>query len=308
MRGVTAMCLVTNIQKYSIHDGDGIRTTVFFKGCPLKCSWCHNPETQKFQRQVLTNPEKCTGCMECEKACPNGAISMKDGKAVTDRSRCSGCGVCTTYCLQNIREAAGTQYSVKDLVRELKKDEMFYEESGGGVTLSGGEVMCMDMDYIEELAKTLHRQGITVTIDTSGFAPYGNFKRILPYTDTFLYDIKAMDNEVHKKYVGADNTLILENLKKLSEDNARIYIRIPTIGGVNADEASMKAVIRWLTEEKIKVQQVNLLPYHDTGSSKYARLETGYESELFETPSHEEMEEFARLFKEAGFSKVKIGG
>ena len=177
---------------------------------------------------------------------------------------------------------------------------MFYEESGGGVTLSGGEVMCMDMDYIEELVKQLHRQGITVNIDTSGYAPYENFKRILPYIDTFLYDIKAMDNEVHKKWVGTENTIILENLKKLSADGARIYIRNPTIEGVNADEESMKAVIKWLTDEKIKVAQVNLLPYHNTGSSKYSRLECTYDGEAFLVPSDEKMKQLSSLFTEAG--------
>ena len=142
------MTLITNIQKYSIHDGDGIRTSVFFKGCPLKCAWCHNPETQNFKKQILTNREKCTGCGACVQACPNGAIRIEDGKAVTDHNKCDGCGKCTEYCLANIREVAGKEYAIKELVKELKKDEMFYEESGGGVTLSGGEVMCMDMDYI----------------------------------------------------------------------------------------------------------------------------------------------------------------
>lgn len=302
------MCLVTNIQKYSIHDGDGIRTTVFFKGCPLRCAWCHNPETQKWKRQILTNQEKCTGCMECERVCPNGAVRIENGKAVTDYEKCTGCGECVTACLLNIREVAGKEYTVKELLKELKKDEMFYEESGGGVTLSGGEVMCMDMDYIEELVKQLHRQGITVAIDTSGYAPYENFKRILPYIDTFLYDIKAMDNEVHKKWIGTENTIILENLKKLSADGARIYIRIPTIEGVNADEESMKAVIKWLTDEKIKVAQVNLLPYHNTGSSKYSRLECTYDGEAFLVPSDEKMKQLSSFFTEAGFLKVKIGG
>lgn len=302
------MSLVTNIQKYSIHDGDGIRTSVFFKGCPLKCKWCHNPETQSFKKQILTNKEKCTGCMSCILACPNEAIRMEEGKAITDHEKCNGCGKCVTYCLSNIREVAGKEYSIKELVKELKKDEMFYEESGGGVTLSGGEVMCMDMDYIEKLVKELHRHGITVTIDTCGFAPFENFERILPYVETFLYDIKVMDNEVHKEFVGVDNTLILENLKKLSDANARIYIRIPTIKGVNADDESMNAVIEWLTTQKIQVAQVNLLPYHNTGSSKYGRLETEYEGEKLATPDNNEMEHFAELFKKAGFHNTKIGG
>ena len=300
--------LVTNIQKYSIHDGDGIRTSVFFKGCPLKCMWCHNPETQNFNKQVLTNREKCVVCRTCEKACPNGAIRLEDGKMVTDRVLCEACGTCTEYCLLNIREIAGKEYEVKELVKELKKDLMFYEQSGGGVTLSGGEVMCMNMDYIEALVKTLDHQGITVTIDTCGYAPYENFKRILPYVNTFLYDIKAIDNEVHKRFGGVDNSLILENLEKLSEDQGRIYIRIPTIKGVNADDMSMQAVIDWLKTHNINVAQVNLLPYHNTGSSKYGRLETEYEGQFLSTPDKEEMQHFMEMFQKAGFNNTKIGG
>ena len=140
-------------------------------------------------------------------ACPNGAIRIEDGKAVTDHNKCDGCGKCTEYCLANIREVAGKEYAIKELVKELKKDEMFYEESGGGVTLSGGEVMCMDMDYILPLVKELDRHGITVTIDTCGYAPYENFEKILPYINTFLYDIKVMDDEVHQKYIGVSNQL-----------------------------------------------------------------------------------------------------
>lgn len=300
--------LVTNIQKYSIHDGDGIRTSVFFKGCPLKCVWCHNPETQNFKKQILTNREKCTGCGACVKACPSGAIRMEDGKAVTDHDKCTGCGVCTDYCLQNIREIAGEAYEIRDLVKMLRKDQMFYEESGGGVTLSGGEVMCMDMDYIEKLVKELHHHGISVTIDTCGYAPYENFERILPYVDTFLYDIKAIDNTVHKKYIGVDNTLILENLEKLSQAQGRIYIRIPTIKGVNADRESMQAVIDWLKTHNIHVAQVNLLPYHNTGSSKYGRLETTYEGDSLSAPDKEEMQQLVDMFQKAGFNNTKIGG
>ena len=164
------------------------------------------------------------------------------------------------------------------------------------------------MDYIEALVKTLDHQGITVTIDTCGYAPYENFKRILPYVNTFLYDIKAIDNEVHKRFVGVDNSLILENLEKLSEDQGRIYIRIPTIKGVNADDMSMQAVIDWLKTHNINVAQVNLLPYHNTGSSKYGRLETEYEGQFLSTPDKEEMQHFMEMFQKAGFNNTKIGG
>nr|WP_317282800.1 trans-4-hydroxy-L-proline dehydratase activase [uncultured Sellimonas sp.] len=300
--------LVTNIQKYSIHDGDGIRTSVFFKGCPLKCVWCHNPETQKYTNQLLTDDTKCTGCGYCVQACPQHAIRIKDGKSVTDKEICSICGKCTNVCPLNIREMSGKEYEIKDLVKELKKDEMFYEESGGGVTLSGGEVMAMDMDYIEKLVKTLYRSGISVTIDTCGYAPYENYKRILPFVDTFLYDVKVMDPQKHQQYIGADNKLILENLEKLSKDGARIYIRIPTVKEVNGTDEDMKEIIDFLLEKNIQVAQVNLLPYHNTGSSKYARLGKVYEGTELSAPSKEEMEHFKELFKQYGFHNTKIGG
>lgn len=300
--------MVTNIQKYSIHDGDGIRTSVFFKGCPLRCVWCHNPETQKYAKQLLTDTEKCTGCGSCEPICENHAIHIADGKSQTDPVRCAVCGRCTQVCPQNIRETAGKEYTIPELVKELRKDEMFYEESGGGVTLSGGEVMAMDMDYIGELAKKLHRFGISITVDTCGYAPYENYQRLLPYVDTFLYDIKVMDREKHRNYTGADNTLILENLEKLNADGARIYIRIPTIKEVNGTDGDMGQIIDYLLEKKIRAAKINLLPYHNTGSSKYARLGKDYEGSDLTAPSREEMEHFVGLFEKAGFHNTKIGG
>lgn len=302
------MPLVTSIQKYSIHDGDGIRTTVFFKGCPLSCVWCHNPETQRYTREVLQDGERCSGCQSCVEACPEHAIHVKDGKAVTDREQCVKCGTCLDHCVQNLREIAGEEYTVDELVRQVKKDEMFYEESGGGVTLSGGEVMTSEMDYVEELVKKLHRQGISVTIDTCGYAPYENFRRLLPYVDTFLYDIKTLDQEKHKKYIGVENGKILKNLEQLSRDGARIYIRIPVVREVNGSEEEMGKIIRYLDEKKIHAAQVNLLPYHNTGKGKYGKLGQDYEGENLHAPDREEMEAFAALFREAGYQNTKIGG
>lgn len=298
---------IINIQKYSIHDGDGIRTTAFFKGCPLKCTWCHNPESQRYSKEILYYTERCTGCTACVKACPSQAVTDEAGHVNTDRTRCDLCGTCLDYCLNNAREIVGRQYSIPELIKELQKDSMFYEESKGGITLSGGEVMAQDMDYLEELVKRLHRQGIDVTIDTCGQAPYENFARILPYVDTFLYDIKLIDSEQHKKYTAFGNETILDNLKRLSQDGARIYIRIPTIEGVNADDENMLGIIRFL-KEHVNVAQINLLPYHNTGKSKYEKLSRTYEGEEFSAPSNERMEELAGLFKAAGFHNTKIGG
>ncbi len=302
------MCLITNIQRYSIHDGDGIRTTVFFKGCPLRCAWCHNPETQEKKRELLYDQGKCTGCGACMAVCPQKAVAIENGRALTDRRRCSACGACTEVCMLNLREIAGKTCTVNELINELMKDQIFYEESGGGVTFSGGEVMAADMDFIAEAAAELKRQEISLMIDTCGYVPYERFQRILPYTDAFLYDVKVMDPALHRKYTGADNKLILENLVRLARDGARIYIRIPTVKEVNGNEQNMKEIIEFLKEYDIRPVRIHLLPYHDTGSGKYRKLDRTYKGTELHAPDKEEMEALAALFINAGFGNTRTGG
>lgn len=300
--------IIYDIQNYSIHDGDGIRTTVFFKGCPLHCGWCHNPESQNFNCELMFNGEKCTGCGTCLKVCPNGAVTIKNGVAATDRLKCALCEKCVDCCLNGARETAGRTYMVDELVSVVLKDSVFYEQSGGGVTLSGGEVMAQPFDYIEKLVSSLYEKGYSVYIDTCGFAPYERFSKILPYVDTFLYDIKEMDTERHEHFTGKPNGLILENLKKLSDDGARIYLRLPLIGNVNANDDFIKAVVKFL-KSGVRIEQVNLLPYHNIGKSKYSRLDREYDSEeIFKVPSDELLNHFAQIFRENGYSRVKIGG
>ena len=300
--------LVFNIQKFSTHDGDGVRTTIFFKGCPLKCRWCHNPESQRYEKELIFHHNKCVVCGKCVVKCPQQANSIVDGKLVFDRDKCTACGVCTDWCIKEAREIAGKEYTVDELMKEAKKDQIFYEQSGGGVTLSGGEVMAQNIDYIEQLCKRLHREGISVFIDTSGYTKYENLKRLIPFADVFLYDIKAIDSEEHKDYIGVDNALILENLVKLSNDGAGIYARLPIIGKVNATDEYINSVIRFLEDNHVKVQQVNLLPYHDIGKGKYASLDRPYDEASMVKPDKELMEHFKTMFEEHGFTKVLIGG
>jgi pyruvate formate lyase activating enzyme len=298
---------VINIQKYSIHDGDGIRTTIFFKGCPLSCLWCHNPESQNYSEELMYDGEKCTGCMACIDICHQRAISKEENHVITDRSKCDLCKGCLDYCINNAREIVGKEYTVAQLIKEVEKDRMFYEESNGGITLSGGEVMTQNMDYVEELLKKLKRRGYNIAIDTCGQAPYENYKRVLNYVDNFLYDIKLMNNEKHIKYVGKSNEVILDNLKKLSEAGANINIRIPMVEGINTDDKSIEEFIKCL-KDNINVQKINLLPYHNTGRSKYERLQKVYEGVNFEAPNEERMKVIKEQFEKAGFTNIKIGG
>ena len=300
---------IFNIQKFSTHDGDGVRTTIFFKGCPLRCMWCHNPESQHYYKELIFHQHKCTACGRCVAKCKQGANSIVDGKIVFDRSKCTACGVCTDWCITEARGLAGKEYTVDALVKEAMKDKIFYEQSGGGVTLSGGEVMASQhMDYVEEVCRKLHENGVSIFIDTSGYTDYKNLKRILPYVDVFLYDIKVMDPEDHKKYIGVDNSLILENLKKLSDEGAGLYIRLPIIQQVNATDEHIESVIHFLKENNIHARQVNLLPYHDIGKGKYASLDMEYHDDEMSVPVSELMEHFKSMFEEQGFNKVNIGG
>lgn len=299
--------LVINIQKCSIHDGPGIRTTIFFKGCPLKCTWCHNPESQKYTKEVLYNQEKCTQCNSCMNNCPNHAIYKENNRIYLHKEKCEFCETCLDYCLNNAREIVGKTYTVNQLVHEIEKDMIFYEESNGGVTLSGGEVMTSDISFIKQILKSCKDKGIHTTIDTCGFTSFENFKEILPYTDLFLYDVKLIDNEKHLLVTGVDNKLILDNLERLSKEDVSITIRIPLIEGVNVDKDNTEIIkiIQFLLPLNIK--HINLLPYHDIGVYKYRKLNKKYYGTEFKAPSEEKLKEISSLFENNNFI-IKIGG
>ncbi len=301
------MTYITNIQKYCIHDGAGIRTTVFFKGCLLHCSWCHNPETQNPGREIRYYKDRCTGCGSCIKACQLHAVSMTEEGISVDKTLCRSCGKCEAACRSQALEAVGRAYDVKQLVKKLTSDQIFYEESGGGVTLSGGEVMTIDRDYLRALTESLYNEGISVNIDTCGFCPWERLQEIIPYVDTFLYDLKALDQETHRKYMGVDNTLILENLTKLAASGAKIWLRLPLVKPVNASVSHMEAVARWLTENHVNPAQINLIAYHDYGRDKYRQLGRTYE-DSFSPPSDAELADMKQKLIDMGFQNVKIGG
>lgn len=300
--------LITNIQKYSIHDGEGTRTTVFFKGCPLSCKWCHNPETQSYKKGLLFYAERCTGCAACVEECQQEAVFVRNGKACTDAGRCTGCEVCVDVCVNNAREICGKTYGIQELTVELLKDQMFYETSHGGVTLSGGEVLARDLDFVENLMIRLKRRGIRINVDTCGAVPWRAFEKVIPYTDVFLYDIKFVDSEKHRIYTGKSNEEILENLERLSDAGAGIWIRIPVVGGVNDAEEEIKEIGEFLRDKGIRAEQVNLLPYHNTGSGKYGRVGREYEGEEFYTPEEGKMRKLQKILQNYIKYPVYIGG
>ncbi len=295
---------IINIQKYCVHDGPGIRTTVFFKGCPLSCWWCHNPESQNPKDEIMFFQERCTGCGVCAKRCPQNAIEIKNNISIVDLSKCTLCGKCTDFCPNNAKEYVGKKITVDELMNEIVKDQVFYDESNGGVTFSGGEPL-LHADFLEEVLKRCRIRGIHTAIETSGFATWEKLEKVAKNIDLFLYDLKQINNEKHKKFMGVENVIILDNLKKLSDMGANIIIRMPLISGVNDDDEHIDGVIKFLSN--IKVIQVNLLPYHKMGMDKYRRLDREYKLTGMEKPSDEWMKKTKEKFEKFGF-KVSIGG
>ena len=257
---------IFGIKRFAIHDGDGIRTTVFFKGCPLRCVWCHNPEGMSFAPELAYHAHKCVGCGECL-ACPEGAINMSDGKAVTDREKCRSCGKCAELCVFSARDYYGYETDVISLADELCQDKIFFVNGGGGVTLSGGECL-LQADFALELLKELKKRDINTAVDTCGYVPFDVFERIIPYTDTFLYDIKAIDPVVHKKCTGRDNSLILSNISELCRRGCRVEVRIPLVVGYNDGE--IDKIGEFLKDKG--VNKVTVLKYHDLARSKFISL------------------------------------
>lgn len=283
---------IFDIERNSYVDGPGIRTTVFFKGCNLRCAWCHNPESQSAAPQMLYYRDKCTGCGKCRQVCPTP-------------EKCTLCGRCTIFCPVDARNVCGKKYTADEVMEEIEKDTAFYRNSGGGVTFSGGECM-LQADFLAELLKRCREKGIHTAVDTAGHVPFGSFEKVLPYTDLFLYDIKCFDTQKHKKYVGVGNELILENLQKLLEAGAAVWIRIPVIPGVNDSVEEMKEIREFLERcdglqlsEKASdsgIQRVELLPYHAMGENKYRAMDA--EPTVFSAPSEEKMRELRAVFAE----------
>jgi len=298
---------IFNIQRYSIHDGPGIRTTVFFNGCPLRCVWCQNPESQTFQPELFYNKERCTGCGRCLPVCPEKAIEIVEGHSRTDRALCNVCGACAEVCPEEARSVMGKTVSAKEVFVEVNKDAIFYERSGGGVTLSGGEPLAQP-EFAIEILRLCKNAGIHTAIETCGHAPWETVKRVLKVVDLVLYDLKHMDPIEHRKVTGVSNALLLENLKRIHrESRVALAIRIPTIPGFNDSSQNMEATVSFIQKELDASVPVHLLPYHRLGDSKREQMESAQPSLGITSPGDEDMEKLKGYFESQGLKAV-IGG
>ncbi len=291
---------VFEIKRFAVHDGDGIRTTVFFKGCPLRCVWCHNPEGISQGPELAYYAHKCTVCGACASKCESGCHTVENGVHTFDRSRCTACGKCESVCIGGALKLYGKEMTARELFEILVEDKMFYDRSGGGVTLSGGECL-MHADFCAELLKMLKDEGISTAVDTSGCVSKKAIDTVFPFTDVFLYDLKAFDSEIHRMATGLPNTRIIENLSYINDLGGRVEVRIPYVPEYNG--AEIEKIAEHLSGLKC-ITKVRVLPYHNYASSKYSAL--GMENTLPVTlPADEEIERAVSVLESYGIKTVK---
>jgi pyruvate formate lyase activating enzyme len=302
---------IYDIQKFSVHDGPGIRTTVFLGGCPLRCLWCHNPDSISKEYKLSFIKIKCVGierCGLCISACSKGALT--EGEKVysyafqsdisiiaIDREKCNLCGNCTEICKAKSLVMSGRDMTLGSVIDIVNKDKSYYENSGGGMTVSGGEPL-LQTDFTVALLKTAKEMGINTCLDTSGFSEWGNLKRTIQYVDLYLYDIKQMDSQKHKKYTGVPNEIILNNIKNLAAAGAKIQVRFPIIPGHNDDETNLRATGQFIRSLEDSVTMLQILPYHRLGLTKYERLGQKNLLEDLTPPTSERMEEVKAMLEE----------
>lgn len=296
--------IVFDIQKYSIHDGPGIRTTVFLKGCNLRCFWCHNPESIETYPEIQFTPLKCIGCRKCVEVCPYDARKIINGEMLYLRDLCRRCGKCIKVCAAQATEWVGVEMSVEDVMKEIERDLVFYKRSGGGVTISGGEPL-LQTRFLKNLLNACKEKDITTALDTNGNIDWENFNEVIPLVDLFLYDIKLINDEKHKKYTGASNKIILDNLKKIINLNKKIVIRIPVIPGVNASIDEMEKISSFLTKFD-SIVQIELLAFHKLGSGKNKKLGKKDFIKNIDPPDVKMMREFSKIFSRKKLNVKKI--
>jgi pyruvate formate lyase activating enzyme len=297
--------MIFNIEKYAIHDGPGIRTAVFFKGCPLRCWWCHNPEGQSPEPELIFRENRCIGCGECVEKCTRKALSLLSERATLNRETCNACGNCAQMCPTEALSIVGKEMSVDETIQEIEKDRVFYDESEGGVTFSGGEPL-LQPDFLDAVLHECNERKIHTTVDTSGYASQKVIDRIRDKVDLFLYDVKIMDDVNHRKYTGVSNKMILQNLETLAKNGSNIVISLPIIPNINDDEDKILRTGEFISSLQ-SVEQISLLPYHRTGVDKYKNLGRSYRLNSIQPPSSQKTKEIKEKLEAAGL-KVRIGG
>lgn len=299
--------MIFNIQKFSINDGPGIRTVVFFVGCPLTCRWCANPESQEMKFQIMWDEKKCLHCQTCVKSCPTQAVKNIGGKIIIDHKKCSGAGVCSKRgicvekCPAHALKAEGELKTVDEVMQVVMQDLPFYEESGGGVTLSGGEAT-MQPDFAIELLKALKSENIHTAIETTGFTSPAIFRRIIEYLDLLLFDIKHWDETKHKEKTGVSNVPILKNMKYAIDAGKDVLPRLPVIPNYNDSVEDAKGFVRRLNE--VGAKRVQLLPFHQFGEKKYSMLGRDYEFAHVKNLHPEDLKYFQQVFIDGGIDAL----
>ena len=295
---------ISDIQRFCVHDGPGIRTVVFFKGCPLRCKWCQNPETQDAKPQLMVLPNLCIGCGVCVQACPHHALEMDGTQIVMNRSRCTVCGACAKTCYAGARRIVGASQTVEEIERLVLTDEVFYHNTGGGVTLSGGEVTLYPA-FAQALLRKLQARGVHTAIETCGHCSWPAFEQVLQHTDLVLYDLKHTNAMVHQRSTGVDNILILENLRRIRRMGKAVILRFPLIPGVNDGAENLRKTAELAREYGI--EELHLLGFHQLGENKWYGLDMDYQCAAYPTPEDAELRRAAELMERLGL-RVNIGG
>ena len=294
--------LTFDIHRFSLNDGPGIRTTVFFKGCYLKCEWCHNPESQSFKPQLSFNPEKCLHCFECVKACPNNAQKIKDNKHFVEWALCDLAGKCVEVCPSGALKIIGNSTEVEFIISEVMKDKKYYDKTGGGITISGGEPMAQ-FEFTRQLLMKARKEGLNTVLDTCGYGEKSHYKEILPYVDLFLFDYKLTDEKLHKEYTGATNNEILANLDFLYSNGASIILRCPLIPGINDNEEHLKG-IKEIIKKYPLLKSVELMPYHNMGRDKASRVGMEYKLSQIKNADAHDKQRWISYFTDAEINVV----